>query len=68
MRTGAPSMSMTGIVRDASAVIAVLCSEPGADIIEKALSDAAISAVNYSEVLKKTIERGGTGEAAASFD
>jgi ribonuclease VapC len=24
-------------------------------------------AVNYSEILKKTIERGGTGESAASF-
>ena len=26
-----------------------------------------MSTVNYSEVLKKTIERGGTGDAAASF-
>jgi PIN domain nuclease of toxin-antitoxin system len=31
------------------------------------VSDAIITAVNYSEVLKKSIERGGTGEAAASF-
>jgi len=58
---------VTSAVLDASAVIAMLRSEPGADIVEKALSDAVISAVNYSEVLKKTIERGGASEAAASF-
>ena len=32
-------------------------SEPGADIVRAALGKAIISAVNYSEVLKKTIER-----------
>ena len=46
---------MTSVVLDASAVIAVLRSEPGADIVRSALSDAVITAVNYSEVLKKTI-------------
>jgi PIN domain nuclease of toxin-antitoxin system len=54
-------------VLDASAVIAVLRSEPGADMVRSALSDAVISAVNYSEVLKKTIERGGASDTAASF-
>jgi PIN domain nuclease of toxin-antitoxin system len=44
-------------VLDASALLAVLNVEPGAEIVEKALADAVISAVNYSEVLKKTIER-----------
>jgi PIN domain nuclease of toxin-antitoxin system len=58
---------VTSAVLDASALIAFLRAEPGADIVEKALSGAVISAVNYSEVLKKTIERGGTGDAAASF-
>jgi PIN domain nuclease of toxin-antitoxin system len=48
-------------------VIALLRSEPGCDIVQGAIADAIITAVNYSEVLKKTIERGGTGEAAASF-
>ena len=48
---------MTSVVLDASALLAVLNLEPGADIVEKALADAVISAVNYSEVLKKTIER-----------
>lgn len=58
---------MTSVVLDASAVIALLRSEPGCDIVQGAIADAIITAVNYSEVLKKTIERGGTGEAAASF-
>lgn len=49
---------MTSVVLDASALMAFLHSEPGADIVWEALSDAVISAVNYSEVLKKTIERG----------
>jgi PIN domain nuclease of toxin-antitoxin system len=46
-------------VLDASALIALLRREPGADIVRKRLADALISAVNYSEVLKKTIEVGG---------
>jgi len=58
---------VTSVVLDASAVIALLRSEPGCDIVQGAIADAIITAVNYSEVLKKTIERGGTGEAAASF-
>jgi len=47
--------------------LAVLNAESGADIVRASLTGAIMSAVNYSEVLKKTIERGGTGEAAASF-
>jgi ribonuclease VapC len=58
---------VTSVVLDASAVIALLRSEPGCDIVRAAIADAVITAVNYSEVLKKTIERGGTGDAAASF-
>jgi ribonuclease VapC len=58
---------VTSVVLDASAMIAVLRSEPGAEIVQSALADAVISAVNYSEVLKKTIERGGDRETAAAF-
>jgi ribonuclease VapC len=58
---------VTRVVLDASAVIALLRSEPGCDIVQSAISDAIMTAVNYSEVLKKTIERGGTGDATASF-
>jgi ribonuclease VapC len=61
------STSVTSVVLDASALIAFLNSEPGADIVHAAIPGAVMSAVNYSEVLKKTIERGGTSEAAASF-
>jgi PIN domain nuclease of toxin-antitoxin system len=57
MRIVAPSTSVTSVVLDASALLAVLNVEPGAEIVEKSLADAVISAVNYSEVLKKTIER-----------
>jgi len=32
-------------------------SEPGADIVRASLVGALMSAVNYSEVMKKTIER-----------
>jgi ribonuclease VapC len=58
---------VTSVVLDASAVIALLRSEPGFDVVQNAIADSLITAVNYSEVLKKTIERGGTGDAAASF-
>jgi len=48
-------------------VLAIVDAEPGADLVRTSPAGAVMSAVNYSEVLKKTIERGGTGEAAASF-
>jgi ribonuclease VapC len=48
---------VTSVVLDASAVIAVLNAEPGADIVLGAITGAFISTVNYSEVLKKAIER-----------
>ena len=48
---------MTSVVLDASALIAVMNSEPGAEVVRPVLGKAIISAVNYSEVLKKTIER-----------
>jgi ribonuclease VapC len=43
-------------------LLAFLNSEPGADIVRGVLHDAIISAVNYSEILKKTIERNGSPE------
>jgi ribonuclease VapC len=65
--TAVPSTSVTSVVLDASALLAFLRCEPGADIVDAALKDAVISAVNYSEILKKTIERGGSVEATAEF-
>jgi ribonuclease VapC len=61
-----PSTSVTSVVLDASALMAFLHSEPGGEIVWQALSDALISAVNYSEVLKKAIERGKDAEGVAS--
>jgi PIN domain nuclease of toxin-antitoxin system len=47
--------------------MALLRAEPGAETVARSLGGAVISAVNYSEVLKKTIERGGDSEQAAAF-
>ena len=58
---------MTSVVLDASALMALLRAEPGADAVAKSLGDAVISAVNFSEILKKTIERGGDSEPVAAF-
>lgn len=42
-------------VLDASAVLALLHSEAGADAVEEALEHAAISTVNWSEVCQRSI-------------
>jgi PIN domain nuclease of toxin-antitoxin system len=57
---------VTSVVLDASALIALLRSEPGAEVVARSITSAIISAVNYSEVLKKAIERGAPLETAAS--
>ena len=44
------------VVLDASAVIAVLRSEQGADRVQSALGNAMISAVNLQEVFKELLE------------
>lgn len=49
---------MPAVVLDASAVLAVLQGEPGAETVEAVLGDALISAVNYSEVVSKLYDRG----------
>lgn len=50
---------MNGAVLDASALLAVLNGEPGAQIVIEALKQRALlSAVNYAEVMTKLIERG----------
>ena len=48
---------MNRVVLDASAVLAVLFKETGADVVAPVLFAATMSAVNYSEVLKKAIEK-----------
>ena len=51
---------MSSSVFDASAVLAVLNRERGHEHAEADFFGATISAVNYGEVLKKTIEKGGS--------
>jgi ribonuclease VapC len=50
------------IVLDASAVIALLLVEPGAEIVRGYLPDVVISAVNLAEVVTKMIDRGESEE------
>lgn len=56
------------IVLDASAVLAVLRDEPGADQLrEAAAHGAALSTANYSEVLQKVRQHGGNLDDAAGL-
>lgn len=58
---------MSAVVLDASALLALARREPGADQVEAVLGDAVMSAVNYAEVLKKTMERGGDAGEIEAF-
>lgn len=50
---------MASVVLDASAFLAYLFDEPGAETVVEAISEGAcMSAVNYSEVLSKLADRG----------
>lgn len=44
-------------VLDASALLAMLQEEPGGDVVQELLETAAISSVNWSEVMQKSLER-----------
>jgi PIN domain nuclease of toxin-antitoxin system len=48
---------MSAVVLDASAVLAVINGEPGADTVIASLSDARICAVNYAEVISKLVDK-----------
>ncbi|QGK68542.1 PIN domain-containing protein [Allosaccharopolyspora coralli] len=52
------------VVFDASALMAWIYSEPGADVVAESLADESttISAVNWSEVLQKIDARGGDAD------
>lgn len=47
---------MPEVVLDASALLALLNAEPGAKLVAEALPEAAVSAVNFSEVVAKLSE------------
>ena len=50
----------SGAVLDASALLAYLFDEPGAEVVERAINGgASISLVNWAEVLTKYSEQGG---------
>lgn len=51
---------MAKIVLDASALLAYLGLEKGADRVAASIGDAAISAVNHAEVVSKLVLRGAT--------
>jgi ribonuclease VapC len=48
----------TGVVLDASAVLALLQEEQGADEVEALLDGASMSSVNLSEVIQKVEQHG----------
>lgn len=57
------------VVLDASALLAMINSEPGADRVYDVLTDAAVSAVNYSEVIAKLVDKGhADGESISVLD
>ena len=57
------------VVLDASAVLAVVGGEPGAEAVEDVLTDSAISAANLSEVIAKLVDRGlGDDDVIAAID
>jgi ribonuclease VapC len=49
---------MSDCVLDASAVLAVLLKEPGADIVRPHLPGAMISAVNVAEIINRRLKNG----------
>lgn len=51
-------------VLDASALLAYVFGEPGADVVEQQLSEGVMHTVNWAEVLSKLAERGLTPEDA----
>ena len=57
------------VVLDASALLAMINSEPGAEMVYGVLMGASISAVNYSEVIAKLVDKGhDDGEAVSVLD
>ncbi|MCX7314934.1 MAG: type II toxin-antitoxin system VapC family toxin [Alphaproteobacteria bacterium] len=54
------------VILDASAVLAVLFEEPGADVVEGHLSAAVICAPNVTEVVTRLVDKGQTLDEAVS--
>lgn len=58
---------MASIVFDASAILALLRNEPGADAVAQYIGDGLISAVNFQEVVKGLLRRGVPVDAALAM-
>lgn len=58
---------MSEVVLDASAVLALLRDEPGADIVAGHMGNAAISAVNLQEVAKEMLREGAVASAVRAI-
>lgn len=55
---------MSQVVLDASALIALIAEEDGAEAVETVLSDACASVINLGEVAQWLIRAGGTADEA----
>ncbi|MEI6789982.1 MAG: type II toxin-antitoxin system VapC family toxin [Myxococcaceae bacterium] len=58
---------MHKVILDASALLALINSEPGADKVSKVLPDAQMSSVNYSEVATVLQNMGVSGDVIESI-
>ncbi len=58
---------MASIVFDASAILALLRDEPGADVVAQYIGDGLISAVNFQEVIKGLLRREVPNDAALAM-
>ena len=64
MATRAQAEALMPVVLDASAVLALYFDEPGAANVQSVLPGALLSAVNYTEVIGKCLDRGDSLQAA----
>lgn len=55
-----------GHLLDASALLAVIFNETGADMVRELLDDSQIHAVNMAEAVRKLVDRGAPAEEAVS--
>ena len=58
---------MASVVFDASAILALLRDEPGADLVARHIGDGLISAVNLQEAIKGLLRRGVPIDAALAM-
>ncbi len=60
---------MSKLILDASALLALMNNEPGAEGVAEVVEGASMSSVNVAEVISKLVERGlESGDVHASID